>query len=157
MRAGLLPSSAARRDPGHGRRRPTIEADLALSVSSFSVSQKLVLSSALCFLGDSDLRMQWAEVLGLALLGTGHRCYLLDHRDADRATEPGMQGCSFPDAVLRPAPPSPVNVLCVGLDGQAQPATGNSGTLLDETQPLMSRNFSSEIKRCCDFCGAHGR
>lgn len=130
--------------PGHGRRMPTIEAGLAPSVSSPPCVREVVLSSALRFFGDSDMKMRWAEVLGLVLLGTGPR-------DADRATEPGGQGCLFlaccPSSVC---PPSPVSVLCVGLDDQTQPATGNGRTLSNQTQPLISRSFSSETEKCGD-------
>lgn len=57
----------------HGRQMPTSEADLALSL--LYVSQVLLhpVLGCIVFLGDSNTKIQWAEVLRLLLVIVGNR------------------------------------------------------------------------------------
>lgn len=70
---------AAGGDPGHGGWVPATEADLAWSLLYVSKACPVLCLAALCFLGDSNTKIWWEEVLGLLLLVTGNRatCWII--------------------------------------------------------------------------------
>lgn len=62
-----------------GRTRRPWKANIHCGCSSCSVSSLFKCWIALCFHGDSDIKMQWAKVFQLLLVVTGSQCHLLDN------------------------------------------------------------------------------